>query len=591
VCASCGTSYQPGDRACSSCGALRSDGEQAVVGAWSPSSTAMVAGAKNDGRGCPDCGTPFQPGDRACGRCGRSRASGDDTVVTAAKTTGPQPLASLRRPLLPGPAAPVASESTAAPSALTVPVAPTEDQPNDGEPAWESMGPAVSNGTGGDGGRSDDRHAGAPSLDADGISIVSGHRFFVAALVAIIAALLVGGLVLVSRRRPVEATEWRFGQRTPLPSGIHQRPTLRWRAGLATAGSFSVVRGGVLQDDTHVYAAYQSGSETFVSALDRKTGAVVWADNAVGPYPFLQLIAGRLVVSQSGGGKDRQAPFALDPLTGQRVWTLNGQGAFAFNDSGPLLVVRGSSLVVVDPVTGADRWSTSMDVDYVPAAGVFIRRQCDTVSASDWSTGSELWTAKLQNDPCSAARTPPAVAVGADVVVYADGQELVGVDRLTGVELWRGPSPAPVDSLEALGENLVLGRRNDDAEVFAVNVHTGDAVFDGSTPQGRMISLRAGNRDTLLVANDRGLQLLDPVTFAPIGDPRPVDAYRPTAKYMLAADTTYKLALSLGSRTLTAYDLSTGAARWSLELSDGNELVSVGRLLIVADERGLAAYS
>ena len=427
-------------------------------------------------------------------------------------------------------------------------------------------------------------------LDADGISIVSGHRLFVAALVAIIAALLVGGLVLVSRRRPTTATQWRFGEQAPLPNGIHQRPMLRWRANLAAQGPFALMRSGVLQDETHVYAAYRSGVGTFVSALDRRSGAIVWTATDVGPAPFLQLVGGRLVVSQSRRGADPRPPFALDLATGQVAWTLTGQSAFAFSNAGPLLVVRANSLVIVDPVTGMDRWSTTLGVDFVPSAGVFIRRQCDTVSATDWSTGAELWTAKLQNDPCITARTVPAVTVGADVVVFADGQELVGVDRLTGAERWRGPSPAPIDSLEMLGKDVVIGRRNEDKEVFAVDAHTGEPVFDGTTPDGTMLSVRSANRDTLLLAGDRGLSVLDPVTFAPVGDPRPVDADEQTGGLMLAADTTYKLELGLGSRALTAYDLQSGTVRWTLEISDGSQLVSAGRALIVAEERGLAAY-
>jgi len=449
------------------------------------------------------------------------------------------------------------------------------------------MGAAAAEGDGdGDGKGSE---AGG-DLDADGVSIVSGHRLFVAALVAIIAALLIGGLVLVNRRRPTTATQWRFGEQAPLPSGIHQRPTLRWRIDLAGLGPFALMQGGALQDDNHVYAAYRTGSETRITALDRRSGAVAWTANDVGPFPFMQLVGGRLVVSQSRRGADPTPPFALDLATGQRAWTLTGQTAFAFNDAGPLLVVRDNSLVIVDPVTGTDRWSTPLSVDFVPSGGVFMHRQCDTVSASDWSTGVVLWTAKLQNDPCGPARTVPAVTVGADVVVYADGQELVGVDRLSGVERWRGPSPAPIDSLEMLGKDVVVGRRNDDKEVFAVDAHTGEPVFDGTTADGNMLSVRSANRDTLLLAGDGGLSVLDPVTFAPIGDPRPVDANEQTGGLMLAADTTYKLELGLGSRALTAYDLRSGAVRWTLEISDGRQLVSAGRALIVAEERGLAAY-
>ena len=549
---------------------------------WSPAGTGVGTRlAASGGRGCPDCGTPFQPGDRACGRCGRQRASGEDTIVaTTPVNSGPQPVASLRRPLLAGPtAAPAPRPSGALPSAAP------DAEDDDGEPAWEGFGAARRSAA------DDDRGAaGETGLEAEGTSIVSGHRLFVAALVAIIAALLIGGLVLVSRRRPTTATQWRFGEQAPLPSGIHQRPTLRWRTNLAAQGPFALMRSGVLQDDTHVYAAYRSGVDTFITALDRRSGAVVWTATDVGPSPFVQLVGGRLVVSQSRRGSGPKPPFALDLATGQVAWTLTGQTAFAFSDAGPLLVVRDNTLVIVDPVTGTDRWSTSLGVDFVPSAGVFIRRQCDAVSATDWTTGVELWTAKQQNDPCGTARTVPAVTVGADVVIFADGQELVGVDRLTGAERWRGPSPAPIDSLEMLGKDVAVGRRNDDKEVFAVDAHTGEPVFDGTAPDGRMLSVRSANRDTLLLAGDRGLLVLDPVTFAPVGDPRPVDADEQTGGLMLAADTTYKLDLGLGSRALTAYDLQSGAVRWRLEISDGSQLVSAGRTLVVAEERGLAAY-
>jgi outer membrane protein assembly factor BamB len=178
-----------------------------------------------------------------------------------------------------------------------------------------------------------------------------------------------------------------------------------------------------------------------------------------------------------GGGKKQQVlRLGLGPA-------LDNSVAFAASHKGEVLAVA------VD--TGKQMWvkKLKLPLSAGPAAGsglVVVGSSKGTIIALDEATGKERWRAHVNSELLSA----PAIGEKVVVLRSVDGR-LHGLDSGTGKELWQVEQQVPRLSLRGtaipvVAKDLAISGF-DNGKVMAVNLNTGDTVWDTAlaTPHGR----------------------------------------------------------------------------------------------------------
>ncbi|HET9660453.1 MAG TPA: PQQ-binding-like beta-propeller repeat protein [Thermomicrobiales bacterium] len=183
-------------------------------------------------------------------------------------------------------------------------------------------------------------------------------------------------------------------------------------------------------------------------ALDAATGQERWSKDLQKPPRGAPAVAGETVYVSTGF--DGAAILALDAATGDERWRVEAPSNPV---TGPVVVDEvmfvpygDGNLVAFDAASGAERWRAtggtpdslgppSPGLPLVADGAVYVSSigfGGATTLAFDAATGAELW--QLATGDFSAG--PPALVNGV-LLVGSDSGELLGIDPVAGVEVWR----------------------------------------------------------------------------------------------------------------------------------------------------------
>jgi outer membrane protein assembly factor BamB len=208
------------------------------------------------------------------------------------------------------------------------------------------------------------------------------------------------------------------------------RRQLLWRAQLA--GDF---RFGPAIDDERVYV-HGLGSDGKVYALDRRTGATLWAVDAPG--------GGRPVLADGALFVSADAILALNPATGDELWR-----STAFTGLGSLAVYEG--------------------VVYAGGAGP----ENDTFIALDAATGRILWQSR--DEALFFANRPSYDPAGGAIFVGATNGQLYAYEAKSGQLRWRFQADGAIQS-DTQVQNGVVYFTALSGTTYAVNAQTGNLL-------------------------------------------------------------------------------------------------------------------
>ena len=252
------------------------------------------------------------------------------------------------------------------------------------------------------------------------------------------------------------------------------------------------VRGGVAVTDGAVIAAQIDG---VVLALDPATGTVLWRyELSAGISPS----AGALFSAPTTDAGDiivgHQRAVAALARTGAPLWTFDPVPAGRDSQSAAAIAVADGvavgtfnravgGLLAWDRVTAHELWRIEGDQmvainasPVISGDSVFVVTGADEVVALDLVTGAIRWHTKLDPrgfDWGNATIGTPALAQHV-IVIPTLYRDLVALDTVTGVELWRhAGTPSPLRTTHYRGA--------DEAGFAASPVITGDVVWAADT--------------------------------------------------------------------------------------------------------------
>jgi outer membrane protein assembly factor BamB len=165
-----------------------------------------------------------------------------------------------------------------------------------------------------------------------------------------------------------------------------------WSVDVGAPPSYAVIVSG------HVFVtAANSGISTQLLALNATTGAVEWGPIALAGHANVTYDGGRLFVIS--GGTDTQVIQALDPATGNALWSANVPGGWLPNPpvaaGGIVYAVNNSLVAAFDETDGTLLWDTGTDGSSgavaVSADGVYRSSDCLTADLQP-ASGVTLWT-------------------------------------------------------------------------------------------------------------------------------------------------------------------------------------------------------
>lgn len=249
-----------------------------------------------------------------------------------------------------------------------------------------------------------------------------------------------------------------------------------WRgSSSAPASSSSGVPVEVFDLFAVVGSSYTAaGPDGGLEAMSSATGKLLWAyRHPVGPMGVF-FMDGVLLTGAPRSPSDpiATATVALDPVSGQPLWTYTGSDPQFFHDAaGSLVVVQPGSLSPgmrrLDPRTGRTLWTISGPVyTVVGAAG----RLVDTEGAS-YQGGTEALVGRNPATGQVEWRTPLDVSNLVDASVYAIGaptgavivlqdgsNRLSGFDAATGEPKWslQLPSDTQIDGIAVAPGGMVV---------------------------------------------------------------------------------------------------------------------------------------
>lgn len=355
---------------------------------------------------------------------------------------------------------------------------------------------------------------------------------FFQSIVGIIALLLIIGHGLCSAVHAEDWIQWRGPNRngiSPESKWLNQwsdgGPTILWKATVGMGFSSFVVSNG------KVFTMGNADNSDTVFALDAMTGIIKWKHT----YP-----------SDLGDKYFEGGTTGTPTIDGDNLYTLSRWGdVFCFQAStGKILWTRN-----VQVETGARVPSWGFTGAPLVIEKMLILNVGETGLALDKSTGKTLWQSSTKE---AGYTTPvPWVTGGKSQVVFGSGQGYIGVDSLSGKEVWRMKW------------------------VTQYGVNAADPVIDG---------------DRLFISSGygKGAALIKPLAS---GEPELVWKSKVLRTQMNAAVLFDKHLYGIDGDTtekplLKCVELATGAEKWSDSTSGTRGLLIANGRLILLGEKG-----
>ena len=343
------------------------------------------------------------------------------------------------------------------------------------------------------------------------------------------------------------------------PDQLHRR----WQVEVGTGHSTPVVVGGRIYLHTR---DVETDSEV-VSALGLSDGELIWRDSYPAPYRMhpagrafgkgpvsTPLVAdGRLFTLGKAG-----VLSCYDLESGERVWQDNFGGEFAAKfplyGTGMSPILEGDKLIVhvggpgdgalmaLDPVTGEVIWSLQGDgPSYVSPIVVELEGQRQVVTQTDGyiisvavDSGHLLWRLPFRTEFDQNVISP--VLHGDKLILSGLNQPLFAIrlsregDTWTPHELWSNPSTSLyMSTTVSVGDRLFGMTHRRKGQFFAMNADTGKAIW---TSEGR-----EGDNASFLVLDDILAVLTDSAELILL---RPdADEFSPLRRYTVADSQTW----------------------------------------------------
>lgn len=234
--------------------------------------------------------------------------------------------------------------------------------------------------------------------------------------------------------------------------------------------------------------AYMLTVDSAAEAVDLRTGNVQWT--LPGTFVDLQVddVPGGAAESvATAGTKDGQVT-ALDPVTGQQLWTQPVSGRPAFSDSGAISI----------------RYGLFHKDDETPRNASGVPNAKETLIALDPTSGQRLWNAPLGPTGGDNGTHRLFFQTASTVLtnVSESSPRLIALDAATGQHLWTRPQrvDAGIAPVVNVGERFILPSP---AGVEVVEAHTGKTVA-GYASQGTPFLIQPLSADTALVGFSGG---------------------------------------------------------------------------------------
>ena len=304
-------------------------------------------------------------------------------------------------------------------------------------------------------------------------------------------------------------------------------------------------------------------------SFDAATGSLVWTHSFTHTVPMnVQVHDGRVFAAEG-------VAIALDAATGRELWRFapdshGGFGESAVDEHAFYFGTASHRMYALDQETGSLLWSTDLGPDWahtgvVRGAAVSgdtvyaLAEQFNSGSgnlstgwlfALDRQSGSILWSYR-NGDGADERNLMASPAVVGRVIVAGDlpGNAIIGVDRFTGLEIWRiggaagkyGPDQPPI----GLGRTVYIA--SNDNHVYAVDAPTGELIWKTKTPASNHGLAVCGER---IFVGWLGLSVLDRQTGRVLRQSRPEASEYPTSGF--AVDGANRVFV-LGNRAAYAY--------------------------------------
>ena len=233
---------------------------------------------------------------------------------------------------------------------------------------------------------------------------------------------------------------------------------------------------GVAQDAERLYVA----GDSVVVALDPETGQVLWSFPQEGkplftaPSRFVPLDGGQVVV-----GDQKGVLYSLDPSTGQSRWTLEDTGhpfiaGVTYNED-TLFAPNGNGTLYALSPDGQVRWTFTargpLWADAPVGQGrIYVASMDHYLYALEATTGRLVWKRDLK------------AAIGAGPLVTEDtlyvptyGAGLYALEPSTGDVRWQVAKEAWLWHMPTLGTYLYVGTM--DGTLLALNPNTGETLW------------------------------------------------------------------------------------------------------------------
>lgn len=346
--------------------------------------------------------------------------------------------------------------------------------------------------------------------------------------------------------------------------------------------------------------------------------------------------AGAVVTSTSSPDVSEPAPLAGKPSGSNELTTPEGTGptgelqeAWRFPvrcDLGPLCLIAvaddavfarvetddGSAVVGLDAETGEQRWErpTTPEEGLIPwvvgdqllLGGANTELDPTPVELVDRASGAPVWSIELGR------RATPFALVGDDTVLFQAldvedvsgndpnrAQYIAAVDLDSGKVRWTKPSTAPLSSCGGLVYVVAAGKQDEEPDLQAVDVATGEVAWTFADDRPASISRWACTDDgkAVILRRDRGDDDLDEgyatprfeVTVHAPEDGSPVwsaDLDELQAGQAFAANG--DVVVTGGSTSVVAFDGATGEVRWQVpaDMNVTGEVVLTDDRIVIA---------